>query len=184
MIETLKKYALAHLFYLVIIAIGLISARAWLQEHDQRVLSDAAVKTANAQVKDLQAQIVAVNAAAAQKVQVVTRIVQAAKTPQQAIAAIPQIAPNLNPEVVPLESTKVAVDALPLLQVIAQGKEDAINFQACRDTSALKDQKIAAKDDEIKTLTKKKSFFKRVFSSGKQIGIGIGIGLVLAAHGL
>ena len=182
MLAWLEKYALTHLTYIALIAIGAVGIRAYIQEHDQRILAEAAIKTSEAQVKDLQAQIVAVNAAAAQKVQTIVKVVHDAATPAQAIAAIPQVSnAPLNPEVVPTEPAKVSVDALPLLQELAQGKEDHIALEACQQTSALKDQQLAAKSSEVAALKKKPSFWHRVAGTLKAVGVGVGIGVVLGA---
>lgn len=180
MITWLKTEAKTHLFYIILIVMGAVMFRCWLTEHDARVQADNTVKQQAAKVADLQQQIVAVNAAAAQKVQVVTKIVQTAKTPSQVVQAVPQLTNlPLNTRVAVDNPAQVSVDALPLVQLLGQAKEDAINLKACEDTSALKDQQLVAKDVEIVALKKKPNFIHRVLGVAKAVGVGVGIGLVL-----
>lgn len=179
-----KQFVLSHLVWVGIVATALVMGRSYLAERDARLLADAAVKTAQQNVKDLQSQIVAVNAAAAQKVQVVTKVVHDVQTTPQAIAAIPEVtSAPLNPQPAP-NPAQVSVDALPLVQALAQCKIDAVQLQACEDTSQKKDEIIKQQDTEIVALKKKPGFWKRVTGTLKVVGVGIGIGVVLGAHGL
>lgn len=185
MINWLENYAKTHLFYIILIIVGVVSFRCWLGEHDQRVQAENIAKQQEAHVADLQQQIVAVNQAASQKTQVVTKIVHDAVTPAQQIAAVPQLSnvelharalPLLTPDGPP----QVAVDLAPLVQELGQAREDSINLKACQDTSVLKDQQLVAKDVEIKALRKKPNFLHRITGVAKAVGVGIGIGLLIA----
>lgn len=178
-----KHFVLSHLIWIVGLLVALILGHSWLVEHDQRLLADQAVKTAEAQVKDLQAQIAANNAAAAQKVQVVTKIVHDVKTPEQAVQAVPQLTDvPLHTRVAPDNPTQVAVDALPLIDLLGQAKIDKINLDTCQANLATEIKIVDAKDVEIKALKKKPGFWGRVGGVAKAVGVGIGIGVLIAGH--
>lgn len=170
MLTWIRQYAATHLFYIILIAGGGIAFHSWLAEHDAR-------QAAQAKVADLQTQIAAVSAQAAQKVQVVTKVIHdlgPTPPPIQVVAAVPQLTDvPLNTRVVPDNSVDVQVAAEPLVQVLAQAKEDSINFKACQGVSTLKDQQIQA-------LKKKPSFWHRAAGTAKAVGVGIGIGVVIA----
>jgi ribosomal protein L11 len=183
MIAWLKAYAKTHIFYIVLIAVGLIAFRSWLQEHDARQAADNTVKQQEAQVADLKQQIVTANQQAAQKVQVVTKIVHDAVTPSQVVAAIPSLTNvPLNTREVPGNPTDVLVAAQPLIQLAGDDKAAHIQLEACQQVGALKDQQLTAKDVEIAALKKKPSFWKRVLGTAKAVGVGVGIGLLLSTH--
>jgi replicative superfamily II helicase len=183
MITWLKTEAKTHVFYLILIVMGIVAFRTWLSEHEQRVQAENTVKQSQQQVKDLQQQIVAVNAAAVQKVQVITKIVRDATTPSAVVQAVPELteAP-LNARVATDNPAQVSVDAQPLAQVLGQAREDAINLKACQDTSALKDQQLSQKDVQIKALKKKPAFWKRFKKTVELIGVCVGIGAALGVH--
>lgn len=185
MLTWLTTFGKTHLTYIVIILIGLIAFRSWLAEHDARAASEMVVKAEQTQIADLQQQIQAINADTAQKVQVVTKVIHdlgPTPTPAQVIAAVPQLTEvPLNTRAAPDNPVQVSVDALPFVNLLAQAKEDAINLKACTDTSAIKSQQLAAKDIEIAVLRKKPNFWHRVIGTAKAVGVGIGIGAILAA---
>lgn len=164
----MESYLKTHIFYVVLISVGLIAGSCWLKEHDARIQSDAQVKQDQQQVKDLQAQILAVNAAAQKQVQVIVKTVQAAKTPEQVIAAIPTLtdAP-LNARPVPNSSVDLTVDSQALVQELGQCKENKVNLDACVDVGLHKDAIIADDEKTIKAIQKKPSFFARLKSGGK-----------------
>lgn len=173
MLEHIKLFGKTHIFYIILIVMGFIAFRSWLVEHDTRLQAEGIVKQQEAKVADLQQQIVSVNAAATQKVQIVTKIVHDAQTPSQVVQAIPQLTTvPLNARVSPDNPAQVAVDALPLVQVLGQCRQDAIQLSACQQTSALKDEQLQAKDVEIKALKKKPSFWARIKSHGKAAILG------------
>ena len=180
-----KHFAMAHIMWIVIVAVSLFTLHAWVGEHDARLLASQQQKISEAQVKDLQAQIVAVNAAAAQKVQTIVKIVHDVQTAPQAVAAIPQLtdAP-LNARVAPDNPAQVSVDAVTLVETLGQCKIDKTNLDACQANLKNETAIVAQKDIEIKALKQPKSFFKRMTGAMKAVGIGVGIGLLLGAHGL
>jgi hypothetical protein len=104
------------------------------------------------------------------------------KTPAQAIAAIPDVS-SLPLNTRPAADGGVTVDAVPLFQELAQCKEDAVALASCKQVDAQKDQIISEQKTEIVALKKKPSFWKRVKSTAKAVGIGIGIGALLS-HGI
>jgi hypothetical protein len=179
------NYLKTHLFYLILIAAGIFAGRLWLQEHDLRVQAEAQVKQSELVVKDLQSQIVQTQQQAAAAIKAVQAKVIYVKTPAQAVTAIPDLSTvDLHPRLLPDNPLQIGVDAVPLAQELAQCKEDKIALDACSATDKAKDGIIDQKDLEIKALKKKPSFWNRVKSTMKSVGIGIGIGFALAHHGV
>lgn len=182
-----KFWLTTHLVWVAAIIVALVIGHAWIGEHDARVVADAQIKTSETVIANLQQQILATNAAAAAKVQTIVKIVHDAQTPAQQIAAIPQLSNiDLNarsiPALTPNGPPQVAVDLAPLVQELGQCKVDQTNLQAC--TADLKNETAIAaqKDVQIAALKKKPSFWHRVGSALKLIGIGVGVGLMLGAH--
>lgn len=187
MIEHLKTYAKTHVFYIILIGAGLIFFHSWLTEHDAKLQAEITIKQDEAAIKTLQDHQAATDAAAAQKVQIVTKIVHDAATPTQVVAALPQVdktlAANLGARIAPsLQPSEVAVQAVPLMQLVGDFANTKTQLDACQSNLADEKSIAANKDDEIKALKKKPSFWKRVGGSLKMIGIGIGIGAVVGAH--
>ena len=171
-----------HLFYIALIGMGLVFIHSYLSEHDARLLSDSAVKAAQAQVQTLQEQIASEQKQAAATVAAIQQKVVLVKTPAQAIAALPDVSTlPLNSR--PAPDGGVTVDALPLFQELSQCKIDAVNAASCSQQSVAKDQIITAQTAEIKALKKKPSLWHRVIGTAKAVGIGIGIGALLV-HGI
>jgi hypothetical protein len=184
LLEYLKKFAMTHIAYLVIIGLALVAFHSWQTEHDARLLASQQEKVAESQVTDLQRQITATNAVAAKQVQVITKIVRDVQTPTQAIAAIPQLTTaQLNPTPAPAPN-QVSVDAIPLVQVLAQAKQDSIELGACQSNETADQAIIEQKQTEIAALKKKPSFWHRVGGTLKTVGIGVGIGLVIGSHAI
>lgn len=170
-----------HGYYFVIIALLGVMAYVGITQHDARVIAEQTVKADQAKEKDLTAQLAQLQVSAAAQVRVVQQAIAAVKTPAQAIAAIPTLSSiPLNARAVPDLPTAVTVDALPLAQELAVCRQDAIEVTACQKEATLKDSIHAADQDEIKALKKKPRFWKRVGSTLKIVGIGVGIGAVLA----
>jgi hypothetical protein len=184
MLTYLKTFAATHLFYIILIAGGLFAFHAWTTEHDARIKAEASIKADETTVASLQQQIVAVNAAAAQKVTVITKIVHDVTTPTQAVIAIPQLTDiPLNARVSIDNPSQVSVDALPLVAILGQAKVDKTNLDACTANRASDAAIMAQKDSEIKVLKAKPSFWHRVTHTAKLIAIGVGIGaLVVVVH--
>lgn len=156
--NTILPYLKTHVMYVVIIAGMLLAGHAWLQEHDARLQADQQVKLSESTIKTLQQQ-------AAQKVQVITKIVHDVKTPDQAVTAIPQLtdAP-LNTRVAVDNPAQVSVDAVPLVTVLGQAKIDKTNLEACQSTLIEKDKVIKAS---------KPTFWGKV--KGQIIPVAVGI---------
>lgn len=183
MIEHLKVYAKTHVFYIILIVMGLVGFRAWLQEHDDKVLAQQAVKQSDARVKDLQQQIVDTNAVAAAKVQTVVKIVHDVATPSQAVQAVPQLTNvPLNIRTVPDNPNQVAVDAVPFVQLLGQCKTDAINLGACTQNYNSCQAIVKEREAEIVVLKKKPNFMHRVLGVAKAVGVGVGIGVLLGGR--
>lgn len=180
----MESYIKTHLFYIVLIVVGVIAFRSWSQEHDARILAEQQIKQSDAQVKTLQQQITTTTAQATQKALKVTQIVKAAKTPAQQIAAVPQLTDiplNARPiaSLSPDGPAQVAVDLAPLVQELGQCKTAAINLGACTTNYNSCQDIVKLRDGEIATLKKKPNFWHRVATVAKDVGIGIGIGFAL-----
>jgi hypothetical protein len=183
MIEHLKTFGKTHLFYIILIVMGVVCFRSWLAEHDARTLAQAAVKAEQVKNADLQKQIEVVKADAAQQVKVVTKVVHDAVTPSQVVQAVPTLTDvPLNTRVIPGNFVDVEVAAVPLMHLVGELKTSQINLGACQQTSALKDEQLKIANDTITTLKKKPGFWKRVIGTAKAVGVGIGIGAVLGAR--
>jgi len=162
-------YAKTHVFYIIIIAVGLIAFRSWLQEHDARVLAEQTVKQQQSLIADITQQ-------AAQKVRVVTKVVHDAVTPTQVVAAIPSLTGlPLATREIPGDPVNVTVAAQPLIQLAGDDKTARIQLEACQQIGE-------AKDKQIEALKKKPAFWKRVEGTLKAVGVGVGIGLLLSTH--
>lgn len=179
-----RHWVLTHLVWVAAITVALVMGHSYLAEHDARIAADAQIKAAEVTVANLQQQIVATNAAAAQKVQVVTKIVHDVQTVPQAVAAIPQLTDvPLHTRVTPDNPTQVSVDALPLVQVLGECKVAETNLNACQADLKNETAIAAAKDTEIKALKKKPAFWKRVKKTLEIIAICVSIGAALG-HGI
>jgi hypothetical protein len=213
MIETIKKFATTHIFYLVLIAGGVIGFHSWLSEHDARLAADTQVKQLETEIPALKAQIAtsdqaiktlsdsmaAVSQAAQKQVIEIQTKAAEVKTPAQAISSLDSVSTvPLQAQSLPDAPDRASVLALPLFQELSQAAIDRVNLDACsknlvsetkianeNDTKYQAEVKITAtKVAEITALTKKPAFWKRVTGTLKPVGIGIGIGLAIAAHGL
>jgi hypothetical protein len=182
-----RHWALTHAIWIVAAIVAILLGHSWIAEHDARLHADDQIKASEALIKTLQDHQAATDAAAAQKVQVITKIVHDAVTPTQVVAALPQvdktIAANLGARIAPsLQPSEVAVQAVPLMQLVGDFANTKTQLDACQSNLADEKSIAANKDDEIKALKKKPSFWKRVGGTAKMIGIGIGIGALLGAH--
>lgn len=179
MIAYLKQYLGTHLFYIAVIAIALLCGRAWIGEHDARLLAEQQIKKSEQQVVDLQKQIATNDAAATKQLSILQTQQQQTKTPQQAIAAIPTLADiPLNARPGPTLGTTV-VDIMPLFQELNECKQDAVKLNACQSDYKAEVAIVAQKDDQIKALTKKPRFWKRVASTLKTVLFGAAAAEVL-----
>lgn len=183
MLIWLETYAKTHIFYIVLIIVAVCGAHYWLLEHDARVKADGVIKQQEAAVATLQQQIATNNAQAAAKVQTVIKIVHDAVTPAQVVQAAPALTDvPLHARVSIDNPSQVSVDAQPLVQVLGQSKEDAINLAACKVDLNAETGIVTAKQSEIAALKKKPNFFNRVKAVAKVFGVGVGIGLLLSHH--
>lgn len=166
MISWIKTYAAHHLFYIILIAVGVVSFRVWLQEHDAKVAAQVVVA-------DLQKQIATTQAQAAQKVEVIKQVVQKAKTPQDVVQVLPTLtALPINAQPVPEDHNKLLVDALPLLQLAGQAKEEEIQLAACQQVNDLKDKQIVE-------LKKKPRFITRIKNVAEAVGVGFALAMLV-----
>jgi thiamine biosynthesis protein ThiC len=183
--ENPMNYLKTHIFYIALIAVGIIAGRAWLLEHDARVAAEVMAKQAETSVKVLQQSIADNDAKTAATIAALQQALAKIKTPAQAIAAIPSVSGlpiNSRPAID--NPTQVSVDAVPLYQELNQCKQDAVSLNSCQADLKAEKEIVEQKDVEIKALRKKPSFFKRVIGAAKAVGIGIGIGLLLGGHAL
>jgi hypothetical protein len=176
-----------HLVYLIIFAVLALGTRAWITEHDARVRAEDAIKTSEAQVKSLQEQITERDSAAQKAQQVIVRVVHDTVTPQQAVAAMPEVVNVPLPKAVTLDTTGDMVipapDVIPIFDQLADDKLANSKLATC--TADLTDTKaiVMQKDGQISDLKKKPSFIKRLGHDLKLVGIGIGIGgLIVLIH--
>lgn len=173
-VDWLKANAGKHVESLVIAGALLFGGRMWIQDHDARLQADAAVKTAEANVKALQAQQVKVVKDTQTKVVVLQQKSAAVDTPVKAVAALPEAAPELKAEPLPDTPDKVAVDALPLFKDINQGQQCAVELQGCQAALTLQKSIDGEKDTEVKAEAKKPGFFHRLGKGLKVVGCSAG----------
>lgn len=178
-------YLRTHLFYVVLIGIGLLFFRSWLLEHDGKLLAQQQQKISEQRVQDLAQQNQAIKEVAQRQVVVVQKTVAAVKTPTDAVAVIPSLTTvPIRPQLDAAHPSLIEVDPIALVKELGQCKQDSIQLDACTKESANKDAIIVEKDAEIKVLKKPRSFWQNLKSGAKLIGIGLGIGIAAGAHGL
>jgi hypothetical protein len=174
-----------HLFYWIIGAVALFAFHTWLQEHDARLLAETQVKQSEEIVTDLRSQIASRATETAAAKQVIIREVHDAVTPAQQIELIPKLAEvPLNPAPLPDAPSAVKVELAPLIAQLAKCKEDAISLGACRQDTINLDSIVFEKEREIKALSHKSGFWKRLASDSRKIGFGaaLGLGVGIALH--
>ena len=173
-------YARTHVAYIALIAIGCIGLRAYLAEHDQRLLAEYAVKASQQQVASLEAQIKANEQQAEQAREQYQRLRTEVRTPLQVVQELPKVASVPVPP--QLDATNNLVfpqaDVLPLFSTLADGAQCKVELASAQSNLALESQVIAEKDKQVAALRKKPSFWHRVGSIAKQVGVGIVIGVV------
>lgn len=178
-----------HLHFSYLVGVALLALTAWygghilLQEHDARVLAEATIKISEAQVKDLQQQIANRDAQAQKQQQVIVKVIHDTTTPQQAVAAMPDIVNVPLSKPITLDTTGGMVipstDIMPIFQQLADDK--LCRSQLVTAAADLTDTKaiVVQKDTEIAALKKKPSFWKRVKSDAEKVGIGAAIAAIL-----
>ena len=169
------SYVKTHTFYLAIIIALFVFGKAWVDEHDKRVVAEAAQKQVLQSSQDaitlLGKQIAATNAQALSDRTALVRARAATRTPAQAVAAIPALSSlPLNARIAPDNPTQVSVDALPLYQELNQCAQDRVTLGACQ--SDLKAETAIATQQviQIAALKKKPSLTKRIGHRLKQFG--------------
>ena len=107
-----------------------------------------------------------------------------AQTPAQVVAALPQFPdlPVLGARTVPGDPVDVEVAAQPLMDLIGRYETVVTNLNACQADFAAQKAIDVQKDTQIAVLRKKQKFWHRVGRAAKLIGIGIGIGALVAGH--
>ena len=184
----LPTFLLSHAVWIVGIVVALVGFHVWVGEHDQRIAAEAAIKSSQATIATLQQQIATTNAQAAQKVQTIVKVVHdlgPAPTSAQIVAAVPQLtdAP-LQARVIPNDPADISVASVPFVQFVQQAATDKVNLAACQNDLKNETAIAVQKDVQIAALKKKPAFFKRVTGVLKTVGIGIGIGIFIGAHGI
>lgn len=175
-----------HAYYLGIILAAVLLGYSWIKEHDARLAADAAVKTAQVQIQTLQQQIADRDKQVQQTVAPIVKIIHDTVTVPQAIQQIPNVVVQpLKAPIVPAPNNAVLIpepDVIPVFDQLADDKVCRPLLTAAQQD--LVDQKNISnqKDDQIAALKKKPGFWHRVSTVAKQVGTGIGIGIVLAKY--
>lgn len=205
-----KHWLLTHALWIVALGVGFVGFNSWRSEHDARLAAQITISKDEQQVKSLQDQIGQNNSAiaslqqqmtqrdqnAAKQINQLTTLVSKVQTVPQAVAALPQVSQLPVAPTVQSDNSVVlpSADVLPLFQQLSDGKECAVKLNTCqadltdekaidaKDQSTITDQtkQLALKNDEIQALKKKPSFWHRVGTTMKEVGIGVGIGFGLA----
>lgn len=182
----IKHFVLSHLIWIALAGASIVGFNSWKTEHDARLIADQQVKISQVQVQSLQQQIADRDKQAVATIAPVVKIIHDTVTVPQAVAALPQVltAPLPTP-IVPQSDNSVVIpepDVIPLFDQVADDKICRVQLDTTTkdltDTKAIVDQK----DTQIKALTKKPSFWHRVGSTMKKVGIGVAIGLAIAKY--
>lgn len=193
------NYLKTHLFYVILIVVGIIAFRAWLYEHDNKNAQQAAKQVAEAQVKadvatikTLTDSLASIKIAAAKQVVVIQKEAAAIKTPQQAIPVVDAFDPALRPRLLP--DMTIAVDSVTLAKDLEACRIDRVQLGACQGQLALYERPvdgilakqndiIAQKDKELKAA--KPSFWSQLKRDSKTAFIGalIAEGIHILAKG-
>jgi hypothetical protein len=167
-VTPLKAFLLSHAIWIVIIAVLVFSARAWLSEHDARISAERNEAVLREQVSQRQVEV-------QKQVQVITRIVHEAQTPEQVVAAIPQLTDMpFNTRTIPNDLSHVQVDAPALVEFAGQCKKDAVQLAVCQKD--LSDEKSISAS--YKKASGHRGFFGKVWGGVQKVGL-LGIGLAL-----
>lgn len=178
-----------HAGYIILIAIAALGLwlgfTAWRVEHDRALLAEQQIKVSEVQFKALQDQVAERAKDTAATVAALRAQAKKVETPQQAIAAIPQVTDiplNMRPSVD--NPGQVSVDVVPLFRGLEQCREDAVQLNSCQlDKKDLQAQ-VDAKAAEVKALKAKPKFWDRVKTYGKVAlgftSIGLAIGAAVA----
>jgi hypothetical protein len=207
--NTVKQFLFVHWFWFVFALGGFIAFHSWLQEHDARLASNAAEQVAKVQVTadqkqmadndkvkaQLQQEMADRDAATQAQIAAMTKLVASVKTTPQAVQAIDTLS---NHQVQPVAQANgdmliLQPQVIPLFTELADGKQATISLTTCtQDLTATKTLVVKSeanldlqkditkqRDNEIAILKKPQGFWKRVGTTLKVMGAGIGIGLTL-----
>lgn len=144
---------------------------SWRAEHDARLVAETKIVAAEANIKHLEEDVVAITAERDSKLLVLQQQKKTVTTPAAAIAAIPDLSTvPLTVHPVPDDLTRVSVDAMQLFTELNSCKQTEVKLEACEATSSKTAEIITQKDAEIVALKKKPRFWKRV---GGQLKSGL-----------
>ena|SRR5208282_5078218 len=178
-----RHWLLTHLVWIIALAVGFYGFTQWRYEHDNSAAKAAQLQVAQANIANLQAQIVANDNQAAQKVQVITRIVHDAQTPAQVVAAIPTLTDiPLNARTIPNDPVDVEVAAVPLIDLIGRFAADETNLTACRSDLTAEKAIVVQQQTEIIILKRKPPLKQRLIHAAKVGGTILGIGILIGLH--
>lgn len=187
-----------NLVYLVIIAILAVSAWNWLHEHDLRVRAEEQEKASEAIIKKNEADRKQLEQDKADVVQQRDKAVAdlqrrraAIKTPEQAVAAMPELTglPSSNFRVTPLGNVEVSAPAaVTIAQQLEDGKICVIQLKAANDLYG-KEQQINAtlvsdntelkkEKESWKKASGKRGFWGNVWQGTKYVGLAAVSGLI------
>lgn len=158
----------------VIAAALVIGGRSYLAEHDARLRADAAARTAQTQIMDLEKQQATIRKQAAAKVVVLQQKAAEVKTVPEAVKALQSDAqvktalPSLTQ--LPDAPDQLKVNTLELFKGVNKCEQDAVQLDACTKTLDLQKQITTQKEVEITALKKKPSFWHRLGKAAKIIG--------------
>jgi Tfp pilus assembly protein FimV len=209
-LETFFKHHLAWVVLVVVGLVGIhywqaehdarAKAEATVKVDETQVATlQQAITQNNQSIAALQTQM------AARDQQNATIIASLANAKQQAVTTPQQVTVLATEAKLPQPITSIAdssdwrlpqADVEPLFSQVNTGLQAQANLTTCQadltdektlaatqaKTISDETQQIALKDNEIVALKKKPSFFKRIGSTMKAVGVGIGIGILVVVH--
>lgn len=176
LIKFIEQYFKELLIVVAVIVLA-IGGYSFVQEHDARILADAAVKESQAKIGTLEQHVQDVQKEGQAQIAKLQAQRAAVKTPAQAITALPDVSSvPLQPVPLPDAPSKVAVDALPLFQELNACKQCSSELATVKAEDAAKDSIITEKDVQINALKKKRGFWKTFEHTAEAVGIGVAVG--------
>lgn len=177
----LKTTAVTHVLWIAVAVGGFLLVRAYISEHDARVAAEAAVKSAQTQIKTIAASQTQTAKAAAVTITVLQKEAAAVTTAPEAVKGLSGVSTvQLDPEAVPDAPQRVAVDAVPLYQELNKCKQCSVNLGATQTELADQKKIDAQKDLEITALKKKPGFWATVKKDAIVIGVSAAVGYAAA----
>ncbi len=171
-------YLKTHAMYLILIGLAIMVGRYYLHEHDARVLAEASMRQSELTVKTLQQQITDNDTRSQQQIAHLLWQRQAVvKSPAAAIRAIPSLETlPLNARPVTAEPTAVMVDVVPLAQTLIDFQTLKVDDTQCRSDLTAEQKIVTQQDAQIKVLTKKRGFWRRLWGYTKTALVAGAIG--------